>query len=95
MLLLMPATIENFVYPQTGDGIGSRPLKLHYFDRLLQENMTGMAVCENPLVSPQAASPLVTCRTTRVTVKLPHETRLRKVKALGKDWVVRVCINTL
>ncbi len=63
-------------------------MKLHYFDRLVQENMTGMAVCENPVMSPRTASPLVTCRTAHVTVKLPRETKLRKVKELGKDQVV-------
>lgn len=78
---------DNCVYPQTGDRIKFRPLKLHYFDRLLQENITGMAVCKNPVMSPQVASPLVSCK-TRITVKLPGGAKLRKVKELGKDWVV-------
>lgn len=89
LFLKMPPTInDNFVSPQTADGIGSRPLKLRYFDRLLQQNMTVMAVCDDPAMSPQGAAPLVTCRTTHVSVKLPHETKLRKVKELGKDQVV-------
>nr|XP_046260642.1 uncharacterized protein LOC124067376 [Scatophagus argus] len=66
---------------QTGDGSVLYSLTLHYFDRMLQENMTGMAVCENPEMSPRA--PLVTCGTTRMTVKLPRETKLKKVKELG------------
>ncbi|TDH06619.1 hypothetical protein EPR50_G00115390 [Perca flavescens] len=52
-------------------------LQLHYFDNLLQKNMVGMAVCENP-----GMSPLVTCGTTSVTVKLPCETKLKEVKEL-------------
>lgn len=81
MLLLLPLTINDCcVFPQTGDGNDLRPVKLHYFDHLLQENMMGMAVCEDP-----AMSPLVTCRATHVTVKLPRETKLKKVKGLGKD----------
>ncbi|XP_023260249.1 uncharacterized protein LOC111653789 [Seriola lalandi dorsalis] len=67
---------------QTGDGNGFHPLKLHYFDRLLKENMTGMAVCDNPSTSPPAVSPLVTCGAAHVTVTLPRETQLKKVKAL-------------
>eukprot|EP00064_Thunnus_orientalis_P004815 superscaffoldBa00000451_g4828 len=66
---------------QAGDRIKFRPLKLHYFDRLLQENMTGMAVCKNPVMSPRVASPLVSCK-TRITVKLPGGAKLRKVKEL-------------
>lgn len=86
----MPLTINDFFfpYPQTGDGIGFHPLKLHYFDRLLQENMTGMAVCKIPEISPQAASLLVTCTTTHITVMLPRDTQLRKVRELGKDHMV-------
>ncbi|XP_073330069.1 uncharacterized protein [Pagrus major] len=67
---------------QSGDGSGFLPFKLHYLDRLLQENMTGMAVCKNPVMSQQAASPLVTCRTESVTVKLPRDAELKKVKRL-------------
>ena len=47
--------------------------------------MTGMAVCEKTAMSPQAASPLVTCRTERVTVKLPRDAELKKVKRHGKN----------
>ena len=61
-------------------------MQLHYFDNLLQKNMVGMAVCENP-----GMSPLVTCGTTSITVKLPHETKLKEVKELGKKWVF--CCN--
>ncbi|XP_034741577.1 uncharacterized protein LOC117952992 [Etheostoma cragini] len=59
---------------------GYSPLKLHYFDQLLQKNMMGMAVCENPEMSP-----LVTCGTS-ITVKLPPETKLKEVKELD-DFV--------
>ncbi|KAM8749968.1 uncharacterized protein AB9X84_014600 [Acanthopagrus schlegelii] len=65
---------------QSGEGIGSWPLKLHYFDRLLQENITGMAVCKKTAMSPRAASLLVTCRGESVTVKLPRDAELKKVK---------------
>ena len=74
-----------FFYNFQSDGFRHRPFKLHYFDHLLQEDMTGIAVCENSLMSLRAASPMVTCRTTQVTVKLPRATKLRKVKELGKD----------
>ncbi|KAK5860796.1 hypothetical protein PBY51_022252 [Eleginops maclovinus] len=74
-----------FIASQTGDG----PLKVHYFDRLLQKNMTGKAVCEKP-----AMSPLVTCRATHVIVRLPGETtKLKKVKELdifmNKGYLVK------
>ncbi|KAM7379945.1 hypothetical protein PAMP_003277 [Pampus punctatissimus] len=61
---------------------GAWPFKLHYFDRLLQENMTGMAVCKNSGMSPEVASPVVSCKTS-ITVKLPGGAKLRKVKELG------------
>ncbi|XP_035860512.1 uncharacterized protein LOC116035186 [Sander lucioperca] len=64
-------------YTATQTEEGKYPLKLHYFDNWLQRNMIGMAVCENP-----AMSPLVTCGTTSITVKLPRETKLKKVKEL-------------
>ena len=79
--------IDSLVYPQTGEEIGFHQLKVHYYDRLLQRNMTGIAVCEDPVMSLRSASPLVTCRTTHLTVKLPRETKLRKVKELGKERV--------
>ena len=50
--------------------------------------MTGVAACENPATSLQLAPPLVACRTTDISVKLPLGTRLKRVKALGKDGVV-------
>lgn len=46
--------------------------------------MTGMAVCEKMAMSPLAASPLVTCRTESVTVKLPRDAELKKVKRHGE-----------
>ncbi|XP_030284391.1 uncharacterized protein LOC115588146 [Sparus aurata] len=88
-LLLLPDKCHRSVHiPYTGcrtaiqsaDGSGFWPFKLHYFDHLLQENMTGMAVCEKMAMSPLAASPLVTCRTESVTVKLPRDAELKKVK---------------
>lgn len=74
---------------QAGNGTGSHLLKLHYLDRLLQENMTGVAVCENaaPSPPPAAALPLVTCTATHVTVKLPGEAKLKKVKTLSKNQI--------
>lgn len=78
--------INNHIFShQTGKGNDPRLLKLHYFDRLLQRNMTGVASCQKPQTSPQIASPLVTCGENHVTVKLPLETRLIKVKELGKE----------
>ncbi|KAM7406712.1 hypothetical protein PAMA_002765 [Pampus argenteus] len=64
-----------------GDQMKYCPFKLHYFDRLLQENMTGMAVCKNSGMSPDVASPVVSCKTS-ITVKLPGGAKLRKVKEL-------------
>lgn len=63
-------------------------MKLYYYDHLLQKNMTGMATCEDPVMSSYAA-PLLICRTTNVIVKLPLGTRLRKVEKLGEDIVVQ------
>ncbi|KAK2905797.1 hypothetical protein Q8A73_009740 [Channa argus] len=77
---------------QTGDDTGFQSLKLNYYDHLLQRNMTGIAVCENPVRLTQAASLLVICRAPQVTVKLPRGTLLRKVKELDfftKDPSVR------
>ncbi|XP_040913578.1 uncharacterized protein LOC121194667 [Toxotes jaculatrix] len=85
LLVKLPYT-GCYTATQTGDGNDFHPLKLHYFDRLRQENVTGMAICDHPVMLPQAASPLVTCGTTHVTVKLPHETELRKVKELGEKF---------
>lgn len=56
--------------------------------------MTAVAACENPATSLQPASPLVTCRTTAVTVKLPHGTSLKRVKALGEEGVVGRALTT-
>ncbi len=49
--------------------------------------MTAMIACQS-LVSPRAAPPLVTCRETHVTIMLPPETNLMKVKELGKEQEV-------
>lgn len=59
-------------------------LKVRYFDHLLQANTTAAAVCENPATLVRLPLPLVICRTD-VTVKLPPGTRLKRVKALGKQ----------
>lgn len=86
---MMPCIINHdFINVQTGDGVGSLPLKLHYFDQMLKENMTGMAVCNNSETSPQAGSPLVTCGVAQITVTLPQGAKLKKVKDLGKDCVL-------
>ena len=76
------------VYPQVGDEIGFHTLKLHYFDRLLRDNVTCVAVCDTAVMSQKAVSPLVACKATLITVKLPRGTKLRKVKELGKDQLV-------
>ncbi len=39
------------------------------------------------MMLPRAASPVVTCGETHVTLMLPPETNLMKVKELGKDKV--------
>lgn len=71
---------------QAEDGKGSYQLTLHYFDHLLQGNKTGVAVCENPEMSPQdMLSVPVACTTTDVTVMLPHEAKLQTVRHLGKN----------
>lgn len=64
-------------------------MKLHYFDHLLQKHMFGRAVCDTQVMLSQAASPLVTCATAHVTVKLPRGAKLRSVKELGKDEMYR------
>ncbi|XP_071328220.1 uncharacterized protein [Trachinotus anak] len=70
------------------NGTWFRQLKLRYFDHLLQANVMGVASCENPATSLQLPLPLVTCGATDVTVKLPLGTRLKRVKALGKEGAV-------
>lgn len=73
-------------FTQAEDGESSYQLTLHFFDHLLQENKTGVAVCENPEVSPQDTLSIpVTCTTTDVTVMLPHEAKLQTVRHLGKN----------
>ncbi|XP_059199229.1 mucin-2-like [Centropristis striata] len=71
LLVTLP---ETGCYTATGYGNGTG-LKLHYFDRLLQNDMMGTAVCEAPVISP-----LVTCKNMHILVKLPPETKLKKVK---------------
>ncbi|CAK6980849.1 mucin-5AC-like isoform X2 [Scomber scombrus] len=71
----------------------SHQLKVRYFDHLLQANVTGAAACKGPAASLQPAPPLVKCRTTDVTVKLPLGATLRRVKALGKDGVVGTALT--
>lgn len=63
------------------DGNGFHQLNVHYFDRLLQKNITSIAVCDQTEASPL----LVTCTKTHVTVTLPRGTQLRKVRTLGKN----------
>lgn len=72
---------------QISNGTWFMQWKLHYFDHLLQQNMTGVATCQNPATSLQLAPPLATCRTTEVAVRLPFGTSLKRMKALGKDGV--------
>lgn len=62
-------------------------MKLRYFDHLLQEDVTGVATCENPETALRLAPPLVTCTTREVAVKLPVGTRLQRVKSVGKAGV--------
>ncbi|XP_051263087.1 mucin-2-like [Dicentrarchus labrax] len=94
MLLTLPYTSCHLAL-WVSNGTWFRQLRLRYFDHLLQANVTGLATCENPATSLQLMPPLVTCRTTDVTVKLPLGTRLKRVKSLGKDGVVRQAITTM
>lgn len=81
-------------FTQAEDGKGSYQLTLHYFDHLLQENKTGVAVCENPEMSPQDTLSIpVTCTATDVTVMLPHEAKLQTVRDLGKNQTDDTNIN--
>ena len=55
--------------------------------------MTGAASCTSPAASLQPEPPLVKCRTTDVTVKLPLGATLRRVKSLGQDGVVGTALT--
>lgn len=52
----------------------------------MQENVTAVAVCENPGVSLPLV-PLLACKETEVIVKLPVGTKLKRVTTLGKTVV--------
>ncbi|XP_051263654.1 uncharacterized protein LOC127367656 [Dicentrarchus labrax] len=78
MLLTLPYTSCHLAL-WVSNGTWFRQLRLRYFDHLLQANVTGLATCENPATSLQLMPPLVTCRTTDVTVKLPLGTS-------GRPW---------
>lgn len=69
-------------------------MKLHYFDQLLQLNRTGAVTCRNCKTSLQMVPPLVTCRTSDVTVKLPFGTTLKKVKSLHRGDAVEMVHST-
>lgn len=73
---------------QAEDGRGFYQMTLHYFDRLLQENRTGRAVCENTEITQQTQSIPVTCATKHIIVMLPIEAQLQKVSELGKNQKV-------
>lgn len=61
-------------------------LNLSYFDHLIQENVTAVAICQNPATS-QPLVPLMACNKTGVTVKLPEGTKLKRVTTLGENIV--------
>lgn len=71
---------------QVSGGVWFCQLKLNYFDHLMQDNVTAVAVCEDPEVSLPAA-PLVACKQSEVVVKLPVGAKLKRVTSLGKNVV--------
>lgn len=73
------------LFTQAEDGKDFYQMPLHYFDHLLQENRTGRAVCENPEIPQNTQSIPVTCETKHITVMLPIEAQLQKVRELGKN----------
>ncbi|XP_034534221.1 mucin-5AC-like [Notolabrus celidotus] len=93
LLLKLPYT-SCHIASWVSNGTEFLQLKLRYFDHLLQRNVTAEAACENPSVSSHLSPPMVRCRSTDVDVKLPLGTRLKRVKALGKDGVIRRALTT-
>lgn len=71
---------------QVSDGVWIFQLNLTYFDHLTQDNVSAVAVCENPGVSLPLV-PLMTCKETEAVVKLPVGTKLKRVTTLGKPVV--------
>lgn len=72
----MPPDV-NFLNPQTS----FHSAKVRYHDNLLQADVVGTAVCENPARFQRSA--LVSCKKD-ITVQLPDGRALMKIKALGK-----------
>ena len=68
-------------------------MNLRYFDHLLQANMTAVATCQSPAAELRLTPPLVSCRASEVTAKLPLGTRLQRVKAVGKDGVIGTALT--
>lgn len=52
----------------------------------MQENVTAVAICQNPATS-QPVVPLMACNKTGVTVKLPDGTKLKRFTTLGENIV--------
>ncbi|XP_028319228.1 uncharacterized protein LOC114473664 [Gouania willdenowi] len=94
LLLKIPYT-SCHVELLTVNGTHYHQLKVRYLDHLLQANVTAVASCEDPATSSlYPAAPLVRCRATDVTVKLPLGNSLKRVRALGKGDVVGSMLTT-
>lgn len=74
------------LFLQVSNGVWFCHLQLSYFDHLMQENVTAVAICQNPATS-QPAVPLMACNETEVTVKLPFGTKLKRFTTLGENIV--------
>lgn len=78
--------IELLLSLQVSNGVWFCHLQLSYFDHLMQENVTAVAICQNPATS-QPVVPLMACNKTEVTVKLPVGTKLKRFTTLGEKIV--------
>lgn len=71
---------------QVSNGVWFCHLQLSYFDHLMQENVTAVAICQNPATS-QPVVPLMACNKTEVTVQMPVGTKLKRFTTLGENIV--------
>ncbi|XP_078811852.1 uncharacterized protein LOC144996333 [Oryzias latipes] len=72
---------------QTSDGAAPHQLSFHYFDRVLQTEVSAVVSCHKPKQS--LVLPSIHCGPKEITVKLPPEARPERVRTLGRYAVDR------
>lgn len=85
-----PVCCTLLLAPQVSNGVWFFQLKLSYFDHLMQDDVSAVAVCENPEMP---LVPMMACKETEVIVKLPVGTELKRVTTLGKTVVGNLTIS--